>query len=290
MPKSKKQSIYRMKGCSGLRSRKNKKYLGGSSRADLAYPSNNVPSVSNSNLAYTPPGSSGSSNTGILTSSSSNSPINVNKMNTNPSAGENIARAYPANGPKADGFNFLVSQSGGKPGHKKSCKCMFCGIRKKIPKRKSRRTQKKQKGGAAQTNGGLPYPNGLLGNAWTADVKGWPGIDGISMNRNHLGYNNYKVDPQTSMLSVSGDRPFSYMKGGKRRFSKKQKQKEMQKGGTMSNLFLQDIKNLGEVGKYNLVNTFNTFRGIDAPVQPLPWQDQFNNTSMEDYKPYEYVR
>lgn len=286
MGKSRKQSIYRMKGCSSTKSKKNnnnKKYLGGTSSSSLAYPSNNVPTVPNTNLAYTPPGSSGSSNTGIITDMK----INVNKIDNNPSAGESISRAYPATAPKGTGFNFIVSQSGGKPGHKKGCKCMFCRIRKNIPHRKNKRSRKHQKGGAAQTNGGLPYPNGLLGNAWTPDVKGWPGIDGISMSRNHLGYNNYKVDPQTSMLSLSGDRPFSYMKGGKRGTKKN---KKTQKGGTFSNYFFQDLKNFGEVGKYNLVNSYNTFRGFDAPVQPLPWKDQFNSTTMEDYKPFEYVR
>jgi hypothetical protein len=211
---------------------KSKKYLGGST---LAYPSNNVPTVTNTNLAYT----------------GSNSNTNLN-------------RAYPAQGPAAGGFNFLVPQTGGTKTHhilstckhRKGCKCSIC---------KSKKQSKKKRGGSSQSNNGLPYPNGLLGSPWTPNVSTWPGVDGIAMNNNHLAYNTYKpVDISRQMLDIGAQPPFTY-KGGKN--SKKKK------GGGIGNL-LGDFNNLGNMIPYNFGTTYNAINGYEAPVNPLPYKDQ----------------
>lgn len=114
-----------------------------------------------------------------------------------------IKNAYPNPGPPSNGFNFLNPQTGG------------CGEQCSIH----------MKGGSCgcnknRMNGGnnsLPYPNGLLGNAWTPSVTGWPGVDGISMNRNHLGYNTYTNDISRQMRDVGPAPPYTYLKGGKKK-------------------------------------------------------------------------
>jgi len=102
-----------------------------------------------------------------------------------------IKNAFPNPGPPAGGFNFLNPLTGGCGGDQCS-----------IP----------MKGG----NNSLPYPNGLLGNAWTPSISGWPGVDGISMNRNHLGYNTYTNDVSRQMRDVGPAPPFTYLNGGKK--------------------------------------------------------------------------
>lgn len=276
--KRSKQKVYKMKGCS-KNTRRNKKYLGGSADINLAYPSSNVPTVPNNNLAYSPNSA-------------------------------DISRAYPSIGPSATGFNFLNSNGqnggcgcgmqGGMRGgsaayacassggcnmqggsHRANCKCSTC-----------RGRVKGMRGGAGcQSNGGLPYPDGLLGNAWTPSVTGWPGVDGISMNRNHLGYNTYTPnDVSRQMVDVGAAAPFlngvvdspaakPYLGGGKRRKSRKSRKCRTNKrgGGTMSNLLGQDFLNVGRQFQYGLGSSYNAIRGVSAPVNPLPWKDQMIN-------------
>ena len=86
-----KQRLYKMKGCNKKRSKKTmRKYRGGSNMTmNLAYPSNNIPTVPNPHLAYT----------GSKTESA----------------------AYPNPGPPAGGFNFLNPQNTQRGG------CGSCG-------------------------------------------------------------------------------------------------------------------------------------------------------------------
>jgi hypothetical protein len=126
--------------------------------------------------------------------------------------GGSIKNAYPNIGPNPGGFNFLNPQTGGcgeqcgihmkggtremrgmKGIHRIGCKCSTCKNSMK---------------------GGMPYPNGLLGNAWTPSVTGWPGVDNISMNRNHLEYNTYTNDVSRQMRDVGAAPPFTYLGGG----------------------------------------------------------------------------
>jgi len=183
--------------------------------------------------------------------------------------------AYPSKGPPSSGFDFLNPQTGGcngqcainggaimKGGSK--CGCSFC-----------------QKGGAS-----LPYPNGLLGKAWTPSISGWPGVDGVSMGRNHLGYNTYDNDVSRQMRNVGANPPFTYLKGGKRhktsnknkrsknKRSKNTKRKsKTQKGGI--NFLGQDLINVGRQIQYGVGSAYNGIRGYTSPVSPLPWKDQF---------------
>ena len=242
------QKLYKMKGCN-KKSRKN--FFGGESKSmmGLAYPSNDVKTVPNPFLAYT--GKGGSS------------------LNTS---------AYPSAGPPPTGFNFLNPQStqrggcgcglqfggnsqkggmspmcmvGGK--HRVGCRCSTC--------------KKTMKGGSG--NNGIPYSNGLVGNYWTPSISGWPGVDGISGNRNYLELNKYETDPQTAMIATGAQPPFSV--GGRK--------KRRQKGGALSNFLAQDFINLGRQFQYGLGTAYNAVSGYAAPVNPLPWKDQLSNTS-----------
>jgi len=69
------QRLYKMKGCNRKTRTKRKRYLGGSSDANLAYPSDKVPTVPNPHLA----------------------------------SNADLARTHPHPGPAANGFNFLNS-------------------------------------------------------------------------------------------------------------------------------------------------------------------------------------
>ena len=207
-----KQRLYKMRGCNRKGCKRTmRKYRGGSNMTmNLAYPSNNVPTVPNPHLAY-------------LGGKSS---------------------AYPNPGPAPGGFNFLNPQG-------------------------TQRGGKRMKGGAG--NNGIPYPNGLVGSPWTPASSGWPGVDGISGNNNYLALNKYPVDPQTAMVATGANPPFS-IGGRRKRRSKKQK------GGNLSNLFSQDVINLGRQLQFGVGSAYNGVTGYAAPVTPLPWKGQLPKT------------
>lgn len=185
-----------------------------------------------------------------------------------------IKGAYPSQGPPRNGYNFLNpiasggcggqcssshNMSGGSK-HRMNCRCAMC--------------KQSMKGG----NNPMPYPNGLLGNAWTPSISGWPGVDGINMNRNHLGYNTYSPnDVSRQMRDVGPAPPFTYLNGGKMKSKMKNKSKsktKKQNGGTLSNYLGQDFINLGRQFQYGIGSSYNAIRGYHAPANPLPWKDQ----------------
>ena len=216
-----KQRLYKMRGCNKKICKKGckktmRKYRGGSNmNMNLAYPSNNVPTVPNPHLAY---------------------------------LGGKSGTAYPNPGPPAGGFNFLNPQQTQRGGS-----CPMCSA--------------SMKGGA-----GIPYPNGLVGSSWTPSISGWPGVNGIGGDSNYLALNQYKVDPQTAMIATGANPPFSV--GGKR----SRRRGKKQKGGNLSNLFSQDIINLGRQLQYGVGTAYNGITGYPSPVNPLPWKGQMANT------------
>jgi hypothetical protein len=101
-----------------------------------------------------------------------------------------------------------------------------------------------------------PVPPPLVGDPWTPSIKGWPGVDGIDNNRNYLSNNLYNEgDPQT-MMKLGG--------------SKK-------KGG---GLMPQNLTNLGRGIEFNFKSLSNSLYGYSAPTNPLPYKDQFPNSSI----------
>jgi hypothetical protein len=124
------------------------------------------------------------------------------------------------------------------------------------------------KGGTG--NNGIPYANGLVGSSWTPNINTWPGVDGISGNRNYLPLNQYPTDPQTAMIATGAQPPFSVGGGIKKR---------RQKGGTLSNFLGQDFINLGRQFSHGLGTAYNGITGFQAPNSPLPWKGQLSSTS-----------
>ena len=235
-----KQKIYKMKGCS-KKNRRNKSYLGGSADVNLAYTGSKIPTVPNPFLAYTGKGGGSCSN----------------------------AAAYPSAGPSAGGFNFLNPQSTQRGGCGPACLAPLAMLGGKYRRSKKYNKHKRtMKGGTG--NNGIPYPNGLVGSAWTSNMSTWPGVDGIDGNRNYLELNKYPTDPQTAMIATGAQPPFSI--GGGRR-------KRRQKGGTLSNFLGQDFINLGRQFQHGLGTAYNGITGYAAPVSPLPWKGQLSNTA-----------
>jgi hypothetical protein len=137
---------------------------------------------------------------------------------------------------------------------------------------------KMMKGGACYSgNGGIPYPNGLLGKPWTPNPAGWPGVGNVAMNRNHLGYNTYSpVDISREMVDVFPN-PFKLIGGRKNKKLNKNNKTKKIKGGAMSNLLSQDLINLGRQVQYGIGSAYNTVLGYPSPVNPMPWKGQFQN-------------
>jgi len=227
-----KQKIYMMKGCS-------KKRLGGSN-LNLAYPSNNVPKVSNPFLAYTGKGGS-----------------NVNGINP----------IIPNTGPVSKGYNFINSSviRGGSG----------CGTCNSVMKGGCGTCNSVMKGGCGCGSGlpilkggnaGIKYPDGLVGNAWTPDTSSWPGVNRVSGDSNHIPLNDYKTDISRQMVATGANKPF--LGGGKRK----------QSGGTTTNLLSQDLINLGRQVQFGIGSAYNALAGYSAPVNPLPWKGQLVNT------------
>lgn len=280
------KTVYKMKGCL-KKTRKN--YLGGSSALgadiNLAYPGNNVPTVPNPFLAYT--GNGGAPNLNI--------PTNTNAMD----------KTVPNTGPPSVGYNFINPQglqrggcgcgmSGGsfmKGGNCLSCSApLMSGGRSKkggcgsplclsglmVGGKRHRLGCKcsscKMKGGKLMKGGnpGIPYPDGLVGEAWTPAIGTWPGVNGVQGDRNYLPVNDYKTDISRQMIDTGANPPFSI--GGKGRTRK-------QRGGTLSNFLGQDLINLGRQFQFGLGGAYNTLAGYSSPVNPMPWKDQLPNTS-----------
>lgn len=274
--KIKKQKMYKMRGCS-KKNRCKKNYLGGMS---LAYPSDDVKTVPNPHLAYTGKGGASSCPMGI-TPTNASMPQNINAENP----------AYPNSGPPSNGFNFLnsiggsifnpscqrihvvadYSKKGGSCGgtcsatngmtggssHRNGCKCSSC-------------RGHSMKGG----NAGIPYPNGLTGNAYTpGNVQGWPGVNGIQGDSNHYSLNTYNNDISRQMVDLGAAPPFT---GGRKKTKTKSKNK---KGGGLTNFLFQDLVNLGRQFQYNVGSAYNGLQGYSSPVNPAPWKDQLPNTT-----------
>jgi len=144
--------------------------------------------------------------------------------------------------------------------------------------------------GGGQKGGGYsffkpapPMPGPIVGSAWGTSINKWPGMDGISGNRNYLksydATNNIIIkDPQLQQLTAdidAGYKTLSSMVGGY-----KYKNRAKKGGGIIP----QDLVNLGQDFTFNLKSAYNSLNGYNAPVNPLPYKDQLpqslNSTRM----------
>jgi hypothetical protein len=298
--KSRRQKVYKMKGCSTTK----KNYLGGSSGdVNLAYPSSNVHSAPNPSLAYT-----GKNPYSFLHKGGAATQNNLAPNTNVPSNIDGVNKVMPNTGPKTGGLgthfmNNITPQRGGtcgtccSPLMKGGC-CgsgaplmnggskyskggmdplysmgfMVGGKRHRLLcKCKSCKMMRKSQYGG---NPGTPYPDGAVGEPWTPSVAGWPGVGGVQGDRNYFSLNTYNAgDPQTAMISTGAQPPFSV--GGRRRGTRRRNQKG---GFNVTNLLAQDFVNLGRQFQYGLGSAYNALAGYPAAANPLPWKGQLPNT------------
>jgi len=117
-----------------------------------------------------------------------------------------------------------------------------------------------------------PIPGPFIGQGWSPSIADWPGVDGVSNNRNYLANNLYNAgDPQT-MMKLGGKRMDKRMnKKGKKC---KSKSKKIRGGG----LIPQDLVNLGRDASFNFKSAYNALNGYSAPTDPLPYRDQLSSS------------
>jgi hypothetical protein len=280
---SRKQKIYRMEGCSNTR----KNYLGGS--PSLAYTGQTVLSRPNPMMAYT----GGRS----LDNRSNTNPA---YPNTGPVSGGN----HIFNSPQKGGCGCAAPLMGGNKENKGGSPELFippfmvggCGCaaplmggnkeqkagspvvfvpafmvggekKHRIGCRSSKcKSQNKMKGG----NKGIPYPDGLVGSAWTPSITTWPGVNGIPGDSNYYPLNTYQNDISRQMVNVGANPPFLNLKGGKGKGKGKGRGTRKQKGGFAG----QDLINLGRQFQFGIGSAYNALAGYSSPVNPMPWKDQ----------------
>lgn len=114
-----------------------------------------------------------------------------------------------------------------------------------------------------------PIPGPFVGQPWGAPVKDWPGVNGIGGDRNYLAYNTYPTDPQTAMK----------LRGGRIKNTKRRRRGRGKRGGNvLTSLIPQDLVNLGRNISFNTGSAYNALNGYPAPVNPLPYKDQFQGS------------
>jgi hypothetical protein len=119
----------------------------------------------------------------------------------------------------------------------------------------------------SQYGGSMPGP--FVGSAWTGSVANWPGVNGVSGDKNYLEMNKY------SPVDISRQMELNDTKiGGKRR--RRRITHKYKKGG--ASIMKDDLVNLGRDVMYNFKSTYNTLNGYAAPVDPAPYRGHFSNS------------
>jgi len=168
-----------------------------------------------------------------------------------------------------------------KHNHRLGKKCSICLKKKYMMKGGSCLScANNQTGGNNFYKPSAPIPGPFVGQSWNPPIKEWPGVDGISNNRNYLAYNNYLTDPQTAMRLEGGS---------KRRGSKRNKGSKKNIGRSRSRrggfaLIPQDLVNFGRDIGYNLGSAYNGLNGYPAPVNPLPYKDQLTGYKLNSVR------
>jgi hypothetical protein len=260
--KSKKQQIYKMKGCSykkkskkGKKSRKSNKsvkYLGGTSKLNLAYPTDKIFFSKPPALAYTGKGGS---------NPNAENPVYPNTGGIAKS--QEWLNSSIVGGGCGCGGNIQVQsglQSGG------NCGCQQGG-NNGLPY-----------GAQLPVMKGIEYPNGLTGDTWGPNFK-WPATTDIAGNNNHYALNKYTPDVSRQMIATGASPPFSVGGGKKRRINKNKKSRK-QNGGALSNFLFEDLVNVGRQFQYGIGSTYNTLKGYGPPTDPMPWKGQLTRANV----------
>jgi len=270
MSKSKKQKLYKMRGCS----KKTRKHLGSkkNGREKKRLKGGNT--------------------------------VNSSNMRTNPNAANPV---YPNTGAPSAPQNWINSSilrggCGGSCGLIKGGSCGgTCGLIKGgscggtcglIKGGSCGGTCGLIKGGNINDGNGLPYgqglapmkpilaPSGLTGQSWNANF-GWPGTNTVGGgDHNHYSLNKYvPVDISRQTQLIGAQRPFL---GGTKNKNKNKSRK--QKGGALSNFLFQDFVNVGRQVEFGLGSAYNTLSGHNSPVNPMPW----NQPGLSNHNVFKY--
>ena len=133
-----------------------------------------------------------------------------------------------------------------------------------------------QNGGSCSScgqNGGgtsvAPVPGPFTGQPWGPQTNEWPGMNGISGDRNYLSPVDVVTNPQQQMsMNDSGYvGKQNSMVGGN---------KKLKKGG---GFFPQDLVNLGSGAMFNFKSAYNAMNGYNAPVDPSPYKGQLTGNN-----------
>lgn len=80
--------------------------------------------------------------------------------------------------------------------------------------------------------------------------------------------NSYQRNVTSPMIAPTDGLDAPFARGGRRR-------KRTQKGGNLTNFLTQDLVNVGRQIQFGMGSAYNALAGHSAPVNPLPWKDQF---------------
>jgi len=272
---SKKQKMYKMKGCSHLARKTEKCPLcgkkGGSPDMPLAYTGQMVPSVPNPYLAYTRQ-MGGVKHMGQMGG--------VKQMGYMGGVKQMGQMGYMGGVKQMGGNKFAYNNTQG-----------ILAVNK-LPVGSNLNASFQRGGGVIGGPGGIPgyqpaafYPDGTVGNSWTPATGGLPGVDGVSSNRNFLSLNTYPNDPQTQNI-IDERTVYNYgLKGGRSREARggkyRTKSKKARRGGALlglNQMIPTDILNPLRSTSYNLQGSLAAMQGRTQPPSPLPENSQLLGT------------
>lgn len=142
-------------------------------------------------------------------------------------------------------------------------------------RRQKRRSQKLYKMKGCSKRSQL-YSGGAPANFYPSSVN----ESTSSMGQSSIAYNNainIKGGKTKCNKKKRNNCTMNYIKKYKKYIKHKQHKKNTMKGGTLSNLFGQDVINLGRQASFGLGSAYNGITGYTSPVNPLPWKDQMPN-------------
>jgi hypothetical protein len=119
------------------------------------------------------------------------------------------------------------------------------------------------------------YPNGLIGNNWNPNYQ-YPNVLGTT-NNNHYGLNTYVPDISRNTILSGSSKPFSI--GGKKRRQHKTRLKKKMRYNTRKRNIGGNVSSILGNLSYDLAKYTSNLQGLKEPPNPLPFQDQFKNSS-----------
>lgn len=253
------KQFYKMKGCS-------KKKRGGNHNNNtglLAFPSNNVPAMRNTNLAYT------GGNNGIEYSNAyPNQSIDDKLSGVKQYVSWLNNQTSNAHGGGKRTTSSSSSQNGGS--------CSSCAA----PLLQSGGNNGLPYGQGLPPMKGIPYAGGTAGAPLVpGNIATEPGVKPVDSNGNHYNLNSYNngftTNPKNEVPMLGN------FKGGKMRNNNRNRSrssKNMKGGYNYSNSVMQDFVNLGRQFTYGLGSTYNALNGYQKGPSPLPWQGQLSGT------------